>query len=121
MSIEDFNFEEPKVKKVTIRGVECEILDGIPYDLAAKIADGWMASAFDQQSGKDINLRDTMDDILLSIFVKPKLTKEFLKSNKCPSEFAGLAVSYYSKIVAGFGLLDDGEYTEDFVDVEDDQ
>ena len=45
------------------------------------------------------------------------LSKEFLKSEKCPSEFAGLAISYYSKIVAGFSLLDDAEYVEEFEDI----
>lgn len=117
--LEEILFDEPKIKKIMIKGIKCEIWDDIPYDVASSIADDWMSSAMDQQSGKSkVDLKDTMDNILLSIFVKPKITKEFLKSKKCPSELAGLAVSYYSKLVNGFSILDDAEYIEDYEDVD---
>ncbi len=112
--IEEVPFEESFTKKIRIKGIEFEVLSELPYKVGAKIADLWIKSMMGEGGFDNVDMTDVLNEILLSVVISPKLSLTFLNSPKCPTDFVGIAVAHFTKVIAGFGLLNNtDEFYED--------
>lgn len=111
--LDELPFKSPRTRIITIKGVNFEIYEELPYIVGASVADIWIKSMMGgNRSLESADLRETLNQILLSVVVKPKLTKKFIESNKCPNEFVGIAMNHFTKIIQGFSMIEDAEEPE---------
>lgn len=112
------DFKETRIVK--IRGHDITVLIDLPYPIQADIADIWikyMTGIIDPRA-KDRQMRDAYDIVLLHVVQTPKLDRKFLKSNKCPPEFATLAMGYIMDVWKELNSNDDVKEAEDEVPIE---
>lgn len=111
--VEDLPFESPRTRIVTIRDINFEVYEELPYIVGARVADIWIKSMMGgNRSLESADLRETLNEILLAVVVKPKLSKKFIESNRCPNEFVGIAMNHFTKIIRGFSMIEDAEEPE---------
>lgn len=110
--LKDLPFKNPETRIVPIRGVNFEVYEELPYIVGSKVADLWIRSMMGAKSIVETNLSGTLNEILLAVVVKPKLTMEFIESDRCPNEFVSIAMSHFTKIIQSFNLLNNNEEVE---------
>lgn len=112
-SLEELPLEEPKTKIIPVRGINFEVYEELPYSVGATVADLWIKTMMGTRSFENVDLTETLHEILLAVVVKPKLTMEFIKSNRCPGEFIGLAMKHFRKIIESFSAIGSEDVDDD--------
>jgi len=82
----------------------------LPYPISSKIMAVFLNAAYRLGAKFSPQLIKTLlDEIVVSVCVKPKIDHEFVKSAKCPTEFVGVALSHFAVLMSSFqqmtGLL----------------
>lgn len=116
--LKDLPYRSPTTEVVPVKGVNFEIYKELPYLVSAKVANLWIKSMMGTRSLESADLSETLHEILLAVVVKPKLTIDFLMSDRCPNEFIGIAMRYFTQIVQSFSLIDSDEEVEIIEDEE---
>lgn len=89
--------------EVEINKVKWKLYREIPYTVSSKIMAVLVNSLYNLGAKMSPEFLMTMfDEIVMAIVVEPRITREFLKSPKCPAQFGTWALEYFIELMSGF-------------------
>ena len=113
-------FKEPEIQEIELDGVKCRIYTDVPYKVSRNILSKWFGQQMTKSKTENVDVKvpkspsdifdnDTisnmMDEIIVGIFVEPKITVEYLNENYCPQDLVVFAFSHLRNILEGMALI----------------